>query len=133
MATLGQPERVVYISKNLVSGLTDIKARVSKPNGDILGPFTLQEFSDVNFKGFYYFDFPSSPSDDYGTYVGVITSPSEKNHRAPFKITYETISIDGVEEVLSEITEVIKLINNVDVELDIEDIEEIEVELVGEG
>lgn len=133
MATLGQDEKIVYISKNLVSGLTNVKARVSKPNGDIVGPFTLTEFSDPEFKGFYYFNFSTNAStDDNGTYVGVISSPSENNHRTAFKINYDTIAIEGVEDVLNEVTEVLKLINNVDVEVEVEPLDEIEVSVEGE-
>ena len=37
MAVLGQPERLVYIAKQLQTGLTDVVAFVQKPNGVVVG------------------------------------------------------------------------------------------------
>ena len=85
---LGQAHRITYISKNLVPGLTDIKAYVLKPDLTRVGPFDLTEVNDPQFAGFYIFDFVTTTSDSPGEYVGVVTSPSEKGHRTSFKINY---------------------------------------------
>lgn len=85
---LGQAHRITYISKSLVSGLTDIKAYVIKPDLTRVGPFALNELADTKFSGVYFFDFNTAPTDSPGEYIGIIESPSEGNHRAPFKINF---------------------------------------------
>lgn len=85
---LGQPHRITYTAKSLVSGLTDIKAYVIKPDLNRVGPFALNELADPKFAGFYFFDFITAPSDSPGEYFGIIDSPSENGHRAPFKINF---------------------------------------------
>lgn len=129
MAQLGQNERITYTAKNMQSGLEGLIAYVLKPTGERLGPFSVVEFSDVNFKGIYYFDFATNKlTDDFGTYTGVIISPLE-GHRAPFKIVYEAISVGELEDIAESVTDSIKLLNKADIEVEISEIEEITVEM----
>lgn len=132
MAQLGQNERIVYTAKNLQSGLTGLTAYVLKPNGSRVGPFNVVEFADVNFKGFYFFDFITDKNnDDFGTYTGVIISPNE-GHRTPFKIVYEEISVGELGDITEGIEESIKLLNKADIEVDVDnDLDEVTVEVEG--
>lgn len=132
MATLGQPSRVSYISKGLQSGLTDIVAYISKPSGSIVGPFELEEFENSNFSGFYYFDFYTNKANDsYGTYTGVIISNSEKV-RTPFKLDYDNIDVGDLSGIVNEVNTAIKMLNKVDVEVEIDEIEQVEVTILDE-
>lgn len=87
---LGQAHRIIYTSKNLVSGLTDVRAYVIKPDLTRVGPYPLSEFADPKFSGFYAFEFPTAPTDSQGEYIGVVESPSENSYRTPFKIIYSS-------------------------------------------
>lgn len=106
MAKLGRPARIVYQAKNSLSGLTDIIARVFKPDGSQAGNYPLIAISGVHFSGFYYFDYITSVGDDLGDYIGVVISPTE-GIKTPFKINYDgkiSDSIGGsgsVEDVVS--------------------------------
>lgn len=130
MAQLGKPEKVVYTAKQLTTGLTDIKAYVMKPNGDIVGPFPLLEVDDNNFEGIYTFSFHTdSVNDEHGVYVGIIVSPSE-NHRTSFKLNYESLEINELNSMVVSIANSLALIKQADIELDLQNaIDEIEVEV----
>lgn len=131
MAQLGQNERITYTAKNLQSGLTDLTAYVLKPNGSRLGPFDVDEYGDANFKGFYFFDFITSKTTDaFGTYTGVIISPTE-GHRSAFKIVYEEISVGELGNITDSISDSIKLLNKADIEIGIDELEEVTVEISG--
>lgn len=123
MAQLGRPETVVYSAKNLQTGLTDIKAYVRKPDGVIVGPIALTEMSNINFKGFYTFNFETLETDDFGIYTGVIVSPNEDNYRTPFKINYEQISIAELSAVSEAIVETLKNMSQVESDVDVEEVE----------
>ena len=131
MASLGKPETVLYTAKNLASGLPDIFAKVIKPNGDIVGPFSLVEMSEPEFAGVYKFEFLTDEfNDPLGTYVGVICSPSELNYRTPFKITFDELEIAQLNDMVEDIRRSLILLRQADVELNIEEsIDEIEVEV----
>ncbi len=127
MAQLGQKERITYTAKNLKSGLDDLTAYIIKPNGVKVGPFDVEEYSDPIFTGFYYFDFFTNKStDDFGTYTGVIVSPTE-NHRAPFKIVYEEISVGELSDIVDSVTDAIKMLNRADIDVEVDEQEEISV------
>jgi hypothetical protein len=83
---LGSANRVVYESKNFVSGLTGVAAAVIKPDNSIAGPYALMELP-APFSGRYYFDFITTLSSPTGEYVIMIVSPSENIQ------TTKTISI----------------------------------------
>jgi len=129
---LGQPHRITYISKSLVSGLTDIKAYVIKPDLTRVGPFLLSELADSKFSGFYFFDYVTLAADAPGEYIGVVDSPSEGNHRAPFKINFsgdrsilqsiavkttnlpgdpasDTVVQDGTQQILDDLLDVVRI------------------------
>lgn len=75
MSVLGQSYRIMYLSKG-VSGLTDVKAVVFKPDNTIAGVFPLTEIGGM-FAGCYYYDFVSSTSDREGEYFSRVVSPTE--------------------------------------------------------
>jgi hypothetical protein len=131
MAQLEQAERIVYIAKNLESGLSNINAHVMKPNGSLVGPFPLVEYTNPLFAGFYYFDFFTTSNDPLGTYVGVVNSQDEQ-HRWPFKITYEEISVEELGDIVEEVSKVLAQVNRVDIDVQVENMEEVEVEVAPE-
>lgn len=88
VALLGDSHRIIYEAKNYKTGLTDITATVTKPNGSPVGPFTLIEFP--NHPGLYYFDLGSAISDPIGDWAGVIV---EGTHKSAFKCTF----LDGTD------------------------------------
>jgi hypothetical protein len=90
-ALLGTAYRVSYIAKKFESGLTDITAQVIKPNGSVIGVFSLFEFDSAAFKGMYYFDLSTDVSDPEGEYIGLIHSPSE-DLKTGFKVTFRPAS-----------------------------------------
>jgi len=92
MAVLGTPYRVMYESKNLLSGLTNVIAQVMKPNGSVAGVYSLTELSGF-FAGIYYFDYTTLSTDPVGEYIVMVYSPSE-SVRAPCKITFAASSSD---------------------------------------
>lgn len=77
MGYIGTPYRVVYESKDFVSGLLDVAGAVIKPNGVRVGPYPLSEML-APFQGRYYFDFMTSGSDPAGEYFALVVSPSEQ-------------------------------------------------------
>lgn len=70
--TLGTPYRFVYTARGFTSGLT-LFAKVIKPNGSVLGTFSLVEFSDPAFVGVYYFDMLTTQLMPEGEYAIVVT------------------------------------------------------------
>jgi len=132
IATLGRPHRVFYESKNLVSGLTTIKAYVLRPDLSRVGPYSLAEVADVKFTGVYFFDLSTSLSDPPGEYMVVIESPSENNYRTMVKIVVsdsdvkldlisgktnllptdpasDTVVIDRTQLILDDLIDVVRL------------------------
>jgi hypothetical protein len=75
MGYLTVPYRVIYESKGL-SGLTNVKAMVFKPDNALAGPFAMAELPNP-LLGIYYFDFYTSDSDPQGEYFAVVASPTE--------------------------------------------------------
>lgn len=82
MPILGQIYRITYVAKNQKSGLSNITAKVLKPDGSIVGPLALAEIVDASFNGAYMAQYTPSTSDPEGGYVFAIASPNEGNHRA---------------------------------------------------
>ena len=86
MARLGIANKIIYSSKDHVTGLENITAKVIKPNGLVMGPFNLSEITEPGFEGNYFFNFSTSLSDPEGDYFGTIFSADE-NHRTNFKVS----------------------------------------------
>ena len=128
MANLGTPERIYFQAKDFESGLTDITAYVTYANSSVAGPFLLSELSDIKFKGFYYFDFPTLITDPFGNYLGIIKSPSQ-DLQIPFKVEYQKVTVDQLQSVVDTINESIKLLkpSDLDVMFDIPDEESMDV------
>jgi hypothetical protein len=75
MAVIGKTFRVNYTAKNHTSGLTDVRMVVYKPNGTKLGVFVLDEYTDGDAAGIYYYDFINA--DIEGVYLFVVDSPTK--------------------------------------------------------
>jgi hypothetical protein len=74
---LGVPYRFFYSSKNYVSGLTNIVAKVKRPDDVTLGVYVLIEVADVDFSGTYYFDIVANqllPEGEYTVVIKELTS-----------------------------------------------------------
>lgn len=91
LGKLGRPYKVVYAAKNFVTGLTNIVARVEKPNGTYIGLFPLIESGDAFFTGIYSFDLNLSALNPEGEYTIVIIEPTS-GHKDVRKVTME---LDG--------------------------------------
>jgi hypothetical protein len=65
----------MYLSKG-ISGLTDIKAVVLKPDSSVAGMFPLVELPG-SFIGCYYYDYMSGTGDVEGSYFSRVVSPTE--------------------------------------------------------
>lgn len=85
---LGRPYKIVYAAKNFASGLTNVVARVEKPNGTYIGLFPLIEDVDSFYAGTYYFNLVLSNSDLEGEYTVIIVEPTSA-HREVYKVTME--------------------------------------------
>lgn len=83
---VGVPYKVVYASKNFVSGLNDIEIRVLKPDGTLHQSGTMTEFGITGFEGIYFFMVNSNSVDSEGEYTVSIVSPSE-GHKAKTKFS----------------------------------------------
>lgn len=101
MSLLGIPYRVVYEAREHATGLSNISCRVIKPNGAIVGDFTLTEFANAAFKGFYYFDLITQDTDPEGEWIAIINSASE-SIRAPWRISFQK---DRTAEIQSDLGE----------------------------
>lgn len=131
MAQLGKPVEIGYISKNLRTGLTNIVAKVRKPDGSVVGPFGLTESAHIDFKGLYTFKFYTNAEvDDIGEYFVSILSPSENNHRAITKVTYEELTIQEFGNIADQIQKIITKAQATDLEIVIgDDQQEISIEI----
>lgn len=69
---IGKPYKILYSSRNFVSGLTDIIAQVKKPDGSLHANYSLLEISGTMFQGTYSFDLASTQNDTKGEYSVVI-------------------------------------------------------------
>jgi hypothetical protein len=74
---LGIPYRLAYVSKNYVTGFTDIIAMVMLPSGAVVGPYPMTEFLGLGFSGVYGYDFQSDISFVEGEYLVSVISPME--------------------------------------------------------
>ena len=90
MAILGTPYRIAYESKNRSTGLVGITATVKKPNGAIIGPLAMAEFSETVLKGLYFVDLITLTTDPIGEWIGSIASPNENAHSAGLRISYRS-------------------------------------------
>lgn len=88
LGKLGRPYKISYTAKNFASGLTNIVARVEKPNGTYIGLFPLIEEVDSFYAGSYYFNLVLSNADLEGEYTVSIVEPTS-GHREIFKVTME--------------------------------------------
>lgn len=68
---LGTPYRFTYTARGFSSGLS-LSAKVIKPNGSVLGTFSLVEFAEIEFAGVYYFDMLTTQLMPEGEYVVVV-------------------------------------------------------------
>lgn len=103
IGVLGRPHRVSYVSRNFLTGLTDVKAYVLLPNLTRVGPFSLTESADPKFVGYYFFSFPTLVSDAPGEYIGIVESPSEPVPGVAFRRTQFKIEYPGGVKILNEI------------------------------
>jgi len=76
---LGRNYKFTYGARNFVSGLS-ITASVIKPDGSLLGNYSLTEFSYASMKGIYFFDMVTSDSMEEGEYSVVVVEGTYKNH-----------------------------------------------------
>ena len=81
MLYLGVKASIIYEARNQLSGLTDVEAFVTKPDGSALTPIALTEMGGTIGEGFYKFDLPTSESDPEGDWIILIDSPTE-GHKA---------------------------------------------------
>lgn len=87
MALLGVSFRIMYQSKNHVSGLIDVSAKIKRPDGVVIGPLVLTEVADTDFEGSYTATYTPAETDPEGNYIVALKSPSEGNHK-DFKTVY---------------------------------------------
>jgi len=74
MAYTNTAYRLYYAVAGYVSGLTDVRYYVYKPNGVKLGAYLMTELNNVTAKGIYYDDFLDA--DIEGNYLFIANSPS---------------------------------------------------------
>tara|TARA_Y100000310_G_scaffold243676_1_gene248244 strand:- start:17606 stop:18082 length:477 start_codon:yes stop_codon:yes gene_type:complete len=77
MLYLGTNAKVLYEAKNQRTGLTDVEAFVTKPDGSALLPIALSELGTGVLSGFYLLEIPTSDSDPEGDWIIIINSPTE--------------------------------------------------------
>lgn len=100
MALLGRVYPIYYAAKNFKQGLTDIVAKIKKPDGSFLGPISLSEISEPGYEGTYFYNYYTVDGvDPDGEYLVIINEPTS-GHKAIHRITMDrpiddTI-IDGV-------------------------------------
>lgn len=85
---LGRNYKFTYGARNYVSGLS-ITATVLKPDGSLLGNYSLTEFSYSTMKGVYYFEMVTTDSMPEGEYTVVINefNPLLEDYKAHSKVT----------------------------------------------
>jgi hypothetical protein len=101
MAILGRPYPIFYLARNAESGLTNITAKIKKPDGTYFGPFALSEDSESGFEGTYFYNFHTNASTDLeGEYLIVLSEP-DVNHKAISRVSFEKLEsgsgpVDGI-------------------------------------
>lgn len=100
MAHLGTPYRVIYESKDLRPGLTDVKAFIVKPDSSVAGVFTFAEMPFQSMAGIYAFDLMTSLDDVEGEWVGMIHSPSEGN-KSPFRVSFQRNPANEIRAIIA--------------------------------
>lgn len=100
MAYLGTPYRVIYESKDLRPGLTDVKAFIVKPDSSVAGVFTFAEMPFQSMAGIYVFDLMTSLNDVEGEWMGMIHSPSEGN-KSPFRISMQRNPVNEIRVLIA--------------------------------
>jgi hypothetical protein len=89
--TLGKPYRVVYTSRNFVSGLSQINCRIIRPDLTISDSYALTEFTEPGLAGCYYYDFLTTEDDSLGDYIIIINNP-EQSLKEGVRITYQSLT-----------------------------------------
>jgi len=99
---LGAPYRFFYSSKNYVSGLTNIMAKVKRPDDATLGIYTLVETGDADFAGTYYFDMVATQLMPEGEYTVIIKELSTGNRQIS-KVTLVNEREDSTQSMPAEV------------------------------
>jgi hypothetical protein len=100
MLYLGTKARVLYEAKNQRSGLTDVQAFVTKPDGSALLTIALNELGAGIGSGFYFFELQSSVSDPEGDWIIIINSPTEGHKTKAIRSFVERPQTGGVTETI---------------------------------
>lgn len=95
---IGNPYKIIYASKNFVSGLNDISINILNPNGTIHSSGLMSEINQSGFEGIYEYTLNTNSVDPDGQYTASIVSPSE-NHRSKTKATLLSDFGSGGDEV----------------------------------
>lgn len=98
MAILGRPYPLLYLSKNGVSGLNTITAKVLKPDLDVFTTLTLVEIAEPGFEGRYTATiFTNATSDAEGEYLVAINEVG--GHKAIHRVSYVKQSTDPTGDI----------------------------------
>lgn len=90
MAILGRVYPITYFAKNGKTGLTDVMAKVKKPDGSIDGPFALTEDL-AEFAGSYYVNYFTSAAGLEGEYIFLVWEPGS-GHKAFKQVEFNQLS-----------------------------------------
>ena len=101
---LGKQYKFTYGARNYVSGLAGVTATVLKPDGSLLGNYSLQEFSYPTMKGIYFFDIVTTDSMPEGEYSVCV---KEGDYRSNSKVTMRLNYGLDLEETQEKLTGVI--------------------------
>lgn len=94
MAVIGRPYPLFYLSKNGLSGITPIVAKIRKPDGTFIGPITLTEIVEPGFEGRYTATINTPEgSDPVGDYLVAINEPD--GFKAIHRVNFESASGGG--------------------------------------
>lgn len=98
MSILGRPYPLLYLSKNGVSGLNTITAKVLKPDLDVFTTLTLVEIPETGFEGRYTATiYTNASTDAEGEYLVAINEPN--GHKAIHRVSYVKQSTDPTGDI----------------------------------
>lgn len=117
--TLGQFYRFFYSSKNYVPGLTNVMAKVKRPDDITLGVFTLVEVGDPDFAGTYYFDMVATqlmPEGEYTVIIKELASGFRQVSKVTMRLPTQTVDPGAQVDVIGTLVDSPSLVGSLEVD-----------------
>lgn len=122
---VGTNYRVVYETKNLVSGIDNIFATIKKPDGNKIGPFQLVEEVIAELVGTYSIEIPIPSNAPIGEWTGLVISIDE-GIKSGFRFSVTDLDGGGSGDGVCE-DDVDLIIDTSEIDLNIQSVSDIDL------